>query len=514
MLIEKMTKSNNALSKELIDEVFSADSARRIYLCKNNQALFFIYYFRHYIKYPFADFHWDMFEDLNELRERKINELGWIAFRESVKTSLVKSHIVRRICYEEKKFINVDCYDGDNSEQILFDVASELQGNPYIINDFGQLYNEERFAAFKTKKRIKDFITANKIRVAAYTTQQAVRGRTYGENRPDELILDDFETYLTIRSKAAQDQVDAHMGEFYGGLAPDHSVIYLGNYISEFGNVQKLIDRAKTSETLKVRMIPVADEWMGKIFWPDKYVWTTEEAKRLNENRRPDRPLVALETKKEQMGDMFWGDMMNQPMKSENAEFTRDMFKYISKEEVDKKVTICRVIFDPAGSKKKSADFTGVTIFWIDTDGNRYLKSYQVKFDSKEILNHIFYIHETYKPEKFYIEEGMYMLVIKPFLDEEMRKRNKWITIEAVKHNQTSKETRIRGLIPGLVSNSVYFIKGQCADLEDQLLRFPNSKHDDVADSAAYTMTITDRPYEGEEVEEIVHRKRYPDINV
>ena len=514
MLITTVQPTKYKVSKELIDEVFSADPARRIYLCKNNHALFFIYYFRHYIKYPFADFHWDMFQDLNELRERKISELGWIAHRESVKTSFVKSHIVRRICYEEKRFINVDCYDGDNSEQILFDVANELQTNELIIQDFGQLYNEERFAAFKTKKRIKDFITANKIRVAAYSTQQAVRGRTYGENRPDELILDDFETYSTIKSQAAQKQVEDHMNEFYGGLAPDHSIIYLANYISEFGNVQKLIDRAKTSDSLKIRMVPVAEEWMGKIYWPTKYVWTIKEAKELNAFRNPERPLVALEQKKEQMGDSFWGDMMNMPMKSEHQEFTRDMFKYISMEEVNKKVTLCRVIFDPAGSKNKEADFTGVTIFWIDQDGRRYLKSYQVKFDSKEILNHIFHIHDTYKPEKFYIEEGMYMLVIKPFLDDEMRKRNKWISIETVKHNQTSKETRIRGLIPGLTSNSVYFIQGQCKDLEDQLLRFPNGKHDDVADSAAYTMTITDKPYDGEEYDYEYEKKRYPDINV
>ena len=246
-------------------------------------------------------------------------------------------------------------------------------------------------------------------------------------------------------------------------------------------------------------MVGVADEWMGELHWPQKYVWTDKEAKELNKTRPEDKPLVSLETKRRIMGDEFWGDMMNMPYNSDKQEFTRDMFRYIDMEELQKKKTINYVIFDPAGSKKKTADFTGVTICWVDTDGRRYLKSYQLKFDSKEIMNHIFYLHNTYRPKKFFIEEGMYSLVIKPFLDDEMRARNQFLTIETIKHNTQSKETRIRGLIPGLTSESVFFIRGETAQLEDQLLRFPSGQHDDVADSAAYTIQVSLKPDNNDE---------------
>lgn len=495
MLITEVKPTNLRPTKELIDELFNADSARRIYLCQKSEALFFIYYFGHYIKYPFADFHWDMFQDLNDINNRVITELGWFMHRESIKTSAVMSHIIHRICYEEKRFINVDSQDQGNAEQLLFDITVELQTNERIIQDFGHLYTQTITRDMKTRKKINDFITTNGIRVAAYSTQVPVRGRKFGEYRPDELILDDFENYKSITSEAATSQIEKHIQEFAGGLAPDHSIIYLGNYISEAANVQKIIDRSKESDKIRVRMVGVADEYLGPLHWPQKYVWTNKEADEKNKHRPLDRPLVSLEQKKSIMGNMFWGDMLNQPMNSEDAEFTRDMFQYVEMEDVlSMKMVTCNVIIDPAGSKKKTADFTGITIFWTDTENKRYLKSYKLKFDAKELMNHIFYIFNKFRPETFYIEEGMYQLVIAPFLDDEMRKRNQYINIKPIKHNATSKETRIRGLIPGLVSKTIWFIRGHCKDLEDQLLRFPVLKHDDVADSAAYVITLDTKP--------------------
>lgn len=495
MLINEVKPNNLRPTKEMIDEIFNADPARRLHLCKKSEALFFIYYLGHYVKYPFANFHWDMFKDLDDLNNRTIQELGWFMHRESIKTSAAMSHIMHRICYEEKKFINVDSADQNNAEQLLFDITMELQTNPKIIEDFGHLYTQVISRDVKSRKKVNDFITTNNIRVTAYSTQIPVRGRKFGEDRPDELILDDFENFKTIKSKVATEDIKKHIQEFAGGLAPDYSVIYLGNYIAEYANIQDIIDRAKTSSSLRVRMVGVANEYLGPLHWPEKYVWTDAEAKEKNKLRRPDRPLVSLETKKAMMGNMFWGDMLNQPMNSDDAEFTRDMFHYVEMEEVMRmKPVSCNVILDPAGSKKKSADFTGVTIFWTDKENRRYLKSYQIKFDSKEILNHMFQIKSKYNPDKFYIEEGMYKLVIEPFLEDEMRRRNEYLIIAPVKHNATSKETRIRGLQPGLVTKTIWFIKGHTTDLEDQLLRFPNVAHDDVADSAAYVLTIETRP--------------------
>lgn len=461
-----------------------------------------------------ADFHWEMAQDIDDLVEGNVNEVAWIEFRESTKTSLAKAHMVRRICYSQRKYMNVDSYDKGNAEQFLFDVVQELQNNEKIIQDFGNLYNEPRTQTDKTKKRITDFITTNKIRVEAHSTQESVRGRTFGSNRPDELILDDIETKNTVRSKAAMDQVRGHLKEFYGGLAPNATIMYLGNYITEYGIIHDLITRSKTDNKLRVRMVPVAEEDMGKINWPGKYVWTDAEADLANKTRPKDRPLVSLESKKKQLGADFWPEMMNQPVDEANAEFKREWFQYITWEALRLKSTRCFVTIDSAASKKETADFSGITIEWVDKENKRYRKAYRLKVNSMELIDHIFYIHKAYRPEKFGIEETIYLLAIKPFMDEEMRKRGTYISIYPVKHNQTSKETRIRGMIPYYMSRSIWHIEGECGDLEDELLRFPNSQHDDVSDSAAYMLDFSEKDYDEEDFYVEPDEPLYSDIGI
>lgn len=501
-----------------LKEIYDIKPSSRRYFCSLDFFLFFVYYFPHYVKYAFAGFHYVMFNDLNDLTQGSstLRELGWIIFRESAKTSLAKAFVIYLIMYKKKKYINWDSYDKTNSEQNLFDIVVELQTNPRLIADFGNLYNSERSATEATQKRINNFITTNKIRVEAHSTQESVRGRVHGSQRPDFLILDDFETNTTKESAALSESVQRHIDEFYGAMSPDHQIIYLGNYISDHGTVQKLIDRAKTDPHFRMRNIAVAATVTGPLTWPSKYVWTDVEAAEMNAMRDSDRPVVSLESKKRQMGDSYNAEMMNNPINPDKQEFLRSWFRYITFDQLREKRTRCIVIIDPAGSKRKTADFTGSTVAWQDEKGVRYFKSYKLKVDSRAIMEHLFYVQEAFQPEAIYVEEGMYLLVIKPFLDEEMAKRNKFIVIKPIKHNQTNKQTRIRGLVAPYMSGNIVHIEGQCADLEEQLIIFPEGAHDDVADSAAYTITLDFKPDEVDDYspDEAPETPRYRDINV
>lgn len=500
-------------TRELVDKVFSGTKAERKFLCEQRFSLFFIYYFRHYIKYQIADYHWEMFDDLDKLTTGQYKELLWVMFRESAKTATTKAYITWVIAFGKKHYINVDSYDKDNAEGILFDVAVELQMNKALLADFGNLYNEDRSNLEKTKKRVTDFITSNKIRVEAHSTQEPVRGRTYGQYRPDLLILDDIETKATVRSQAAMEQVRNHIKEFYGGLAPDHKVIYLGNYITEYGVIHDLLKRAETDPTMKALNIPVAYEEGGAITWSSKYAWTDAEAKELNATREQDRPIVSLESKKRQMGEDFYAEMMNQPVDYSNAEFKREWFRYESMQNIEKLITSCFITIDTAISQKDRADFTGICITWIDTEGKRYVKVYRLKLNSSELIDHLFYLNLAYRPEKIGVEEGAHSLAIKPFIDEEMRKRGEYFFIEPLKHGGVKKEMRIRGLIPLYTSGSIYHIEGDNTSFEGELLRFPNGKNDDQIDAISYSVDFCTKPNrESTPLED--YAPLYPDIGI
>jgi len=89
----------------------------------------------------------------------------------------------------------------------------------------------------------------------------------------------------------------------------------------------------------------------------------------------------------------------------------------------------------------------------------------RVHFDSKELVNYIFVLHDE-GFEKIGIEETVYLKALKPFLDDECLKRNRFPNIIPLKHHKTQKEVRIRGLIPRYASGGIYHIEGECKDLD------------------------------------------------
>ena len=61
-----------------------------------------------------------------------------------------------------------------------------------------------------------------------------------------------------------------------------------------------------------------------------------------------------------------------------------------------------------------------------------------------------------------------------------------------LKHGQQAKELRIRGLIPRYAAGSVRHVKGECKDLEEEMMQFPNGLRDDIIDSCAYQSQIAE----------------------
>lgn len=102
-----------------------------------------------------------------------------------------------------------------------------------------------------------------------------------------------------------------------------------------------------------------------------------------------------------------------------------------------------------------------------------------------------FYI-DTISPEKLKVSKAE-MGALQEFFNDEMRRRGKFPYVVELQHNQTNKETRIRGLLPYYESKTVFHIKGHCEGLENELLTFPMGKHDDVTDSLAYQIQLAEQ---------------------
>ncbi len=532
----------------------------RIAACRYNNALFSAYYFPHTKKYTFALFHMFFFDAFLRMLNGEIWELFLFGFRESAKTSLVKEFIIFCICYNLEEYIVWDSEDGKNSTRALFDIVVELQTNRRIIEDFGELYKTRRSMDEVTQKSVSDFITNpvkdaegnlkhKGIRVEAHTTQESARGFLHGGARPGLVVLDDFENKKTMKSEARTQTIWDHIQELKGGMDSSASrTIYLGNYISQFANIQKLIDKALIEpDGMEVYIVPIMGfitriskgikELIGEkdaLTWPEKYVKTNAEANAFIVANPGARPRVSAEKKKKDLwttdtGDLDWEcEMMQNPIDNSLAKFKREYFKYITLEEVLKKQVVCFVTVDPAVSEKDKSDDTGISITLTDEDNFWYSKVFKVRLNSLELVNFLFDLHEYLKsigipPRRIGVEKEKYYSAIYPFLKKEMHARNVFLPMFSIDIKGRGKEDRITNALQyRYESGAIYHIIGEMSigkdepqkgrrhiiipmtmtDYETQAQRFPAGGHDDMLDAHAYEADIAryDAPESQEEI--------------
>lgn len=227
----------------------------------------------------------------------------------------------------------------------------------------------------------------------------------------------------------------------------------------------------------------------GEALWPEKF------------------PIESLRVKENSMGPYEWSALYQaNPITSENQEFKESWIKTRSWAEVEALDTRKFATIDPGG-KEAENDYTGIVRNYVDRQNKWNFKAIRVHFDSKELVSYIFKLHEE-GFEKIGIEETVYLKALKPFLDDECTKRNKFPSIEPLKHHKTQKEVRIRGLIPRYSSGAIYHIDGECGDLEKEMFVFPKGAYDDTLDSAAMQLEIAESPIDEYQQAKLRHQRQ------
>lgn len=314
------------LESRIIEILKGPDKGKRRYITEQSLVYHAVYYHPEFFYYAIPPFHWDLYDDFECLTNGELKEAAWIAYRESAKTSIAKIGIEWLIANKKKRFINVDAFDKGNAEGVLLDVAVSLQTNKRLISDYGQLFFQEGEKEKSQMKRIGSFITENDVRVEAFSTQQSTRGRLFGNIRPDFYLFDDFETVKTKDSYPITKKVKDHIAEARAGMGVNGAALYLGNLIVEDGSVAQIMEDLGPRDNAVVRNIAVINPQTKEISWPDKYVMTKLEAHTINITiPDPLRRKVSIEGKKEELKKYFEPEMMNNPARSGDYLFDRDI---------------------------------------------------------------------------------------------------------------------------------------------------------------------------------------------
>lgn len=232
------------------------------------------FFFPQYFKVKDAPFHDEI--DKNNLAVYKhiIDEFIDGAFRGAAKTTRTKlffAFVIANDMEHSMRYLKVATKDIANAKQIVTDLYNMLATGQV------RYYYPEIFEKTPEKRQetMGVFTTATSVMVRATTVGVEQRGQMQEDARPDVVWFDDFETRKTLRSAVETNAIKDNMEEALDGMARARSgAIYTCNYISERGNVHRLVQPAPGRV---IMLTPIIKD--GVITWPAKY--TMEDINRL-----------------------------------------------------------------------------------------------------------------------------------------------------------------------------------------------------------------------------------------
>ena len=309
------------------------------------------------------------------------------------------------------------------------------------------------------------------------------RGPITGYGANVFLIDDPVKNREEAESKVFQEKTwDWFISTAYTRLEPNGIVILITTRWNLNDLAGKILTHPELTERVKVIRLPaIAEEdeinrKKEEALWPERY------------------PISVLKEIQQTLGPYEFSALyQGSPIMSSIQEFKNNWFKYRDENEVNSLSTRRFLTIDTALSKLSQADYTGFCDNAVDKENFWNLRAWRARLSPEELIQNIFSLYQNRQYEIVGIEKTAYLDGLKPYLDSEQRKRNIFLPIMELKHNQQSKEIRIRGLVPRYASGSVFHVRGQCSALEEEMVSFPVGIHDDVLDATAYQLQTAEK---------------------
>jgi hypothetical protein len=422
---------------------------------------------------PTAKIHQEVAEFLKELQIKKKGIL--LLPRKHLKTTLIT------ICWTIQQIINnpdIRIYltneKLENSKAFLREIKQHFEKNEKFRFLYGDLVNTETKwteTEIIVKTRTKN-LKEPTIACGSLTSSPVAK-------HFDLIIADDLVSRENVSTKEQIEKVKQYWKDLLSVLEEGGIILDVGTRWHYDDLHGWLLEQAK-SGNWAVMVRGCFDE-NGESIFPEKF------------------SKQSLEEIKSQIGNYDFSCLyLNSPADNETAIFKRSWFenRYTDEDLKFKRVnTFCTI--DIGGS---SGDPHGIIVNSVDSQNNWYLRLVlRLWSDLPTLINKIFEIKNEFQVLKFGIEQKQFEDMIKPYLEEEMRRRNEFLTIEKLMDKGLRKEERIRGRLEPRFANGTIFLKQNAfdntEDLVDELCRFPVGQYDDLADALQYQQDIVSPPF-------------------
>lgn len=454
------------LTNTELDLIKKKRSVRKM-LARDSHKLFFSIYLSHYMGYPFAPFHSEMFQ-ITEDSENKFVVL--VAFRGSGKSTLITlSYVIWSIIgMQQKKFVLILSQTQSQAKQLMINIRNELEGNELLKNDIGP------FQETGDEKGLGTFELSNfGARITVASAEQSIRGLRHKQHRPDLVICDDVEDLNSVKTREGRDKTYQWLtGEVLPIGDRNTKYMIIGNLLHE----DSLLMRLRHNIENKIieggfYSYPLINS-ENQVAWPEKFPnekSINELKSRIGSDSAWYREfLLRIISDADRLVHPEWIQYYDVLPPEDNGQFL---------------YTATGV--DLAISQKESADYTAMVSAKV-FGYNDKLEVYILPFPVNERLS----FPETYELAKglskelgnghytkLFIEEVGYQAALVHHLE------NNNVPAEGVKVAGQDKRSRL-ALVTHLIKlGKIRFPKKGAEELLMQLTGFGIEKHDDLADA-------------------------------
>ena len=399
-------------------------------------------------------------------------------------TAITLAYTLAKICFRESQFVVI--VSDTEAQAILFlnDIKREIMDNEHLVKMFG-VAGLEKDA--ETDVIIK-FDDGHLVRVMAKGSEQKLRGLKWHSKRPDLVICDDIENDELVMNPDRRKKFQRWFNSALIPILSDKGIIRMVGTILHAdslleGFMPKERDKYSIVEPLKLSATHYRG-WIGvKYAAHDKefkhILWPAKKPKEYFQNLR------AMYEAKGQL-DAYSQEMLNKPIDESNTHFRRGDFLDMTSEDREKRLTFY-ITMDLAVTLKSSADYSVFLVAGVDQDSYIHVRHLiKGRFDSHEIVEILGELVRTYDPAMVVTEKGLITNSILPAIYKWMDENNVYFRFELIAAT-TDKVQRSQAFRMRARAGRVKMDKAAdwWPDLEEELMMFPRSVHDDQVDACS-----------------------------
>jgi predicted phage terminase large subunit-like protein len=453
------------------------DRKIRVAITKESHWYFFHFYFAHYVKYPTAPFHNEIFT-LTE--DEKIGNFFIVAFRGCGKSTIITTSypIWAILGKQQKRFVLILCQTQSQAKQHMMNMRRELETNTVLKRDLGPF--KEESDEWGSSSLVFSRLNA---RITVASSEQSIRGLRHNQYRPDLIICDDVEDVASTKTREGRNKTYQWLtSEVIPAGDRNTRLVVVGNLLHEDSLLMRIKEAVEKKQIDGVfKEYPLIKN--GEILWIGKYPTMedieTEKRKAANEFAWQREYLLHIVPTEEQAIHREWIHYYDElPDRKAQNRFGNLKNRHLC----------TRIGVDLAISQREAADYTAIVIGEIFEDGDDFKiyilpKCINKKLTFPETVDICKKLYKEYSnggktiPE-LVIEDVAYQKALAQQLEAEGI-----YNVRTVRPGNQDKRYRLILTANLIKSGRIVFPRTGCEELLSQMINFGVEKHDDLADA-------------------------------